>query len=111
MNHEEFLQFTAGNRWTFARTYASFCPHEYVVKDRLPENEKKRFEEIVAYIREKGFTAVYGRKGPNRYYTADGYYYWTMGAPVEETAVLNRARLSDYVFCETEDGLTVKYRG
>lgn len=30
------------------------------------------------------------------YYILDEYYYWTMGAQVEETTVLNRAILNDY---------------
>ncbi len=67
------------------------------------------FEQIVAFIRENGFVAFYGRKGPNRYYTVDDYYYWTMGAPIEETTILNRAKLSDYSFTETERGLIVQY--
>lgn len=109
MTHLDFQKFIARNRWIFAKTYASFCPHEYVVKDRLAEEEQRVFEQIVTFIRENGFIAIYGRKGPNRYYTVDEYYYWTMGAPVEETNILNRARLSDYTFTETARGLAVRY--
>lgn len=109
MTHEEFQKFIARNNWTFAKTYAAFCPHEYVVKDRLTVEEKTVFEQIVTFIRENGFLAIYGRKGPNRYYTVDDYYYWTMGAPIEETTILNRAKLSDYSFTETERGLIVRY--
>ena len=110
MTHEEFSQFIDRNKWTFAKTYAAFCPHEYVVKERLPEEEQRLFEQIVAFIREKGFTAIYGRKGPNQYYSVDDYYYWTMGAPIEETTILNRAKLSDYSFAETDRGLIVRYK-
>ena len=109
MTHLEFQQFIARNKWIFAKTYAAFCPHEYVVKDRLSEEEQRVFEQIVTFIRENGFIAIYGRKGPNPYYTVDDYYYWTMGAPVEETTILNRAKLSDYSFTETERGLIVRY--
>ena len=110
MNHEEFKEFIERNSWTYAKTYAAFCPHEYVVKDRLSEDEKLVFEQIVSFIREKGFVAIYGRKGPNRYYTVDLHYYWTMGEPVEATNILNRAKITDYDFVETEKGLTVRYR-
>ena len=109
MTHLEFQQFIDRNKWIFAKTYAAFCPHEYVVKDRLSDDEQCVFEQIVAFIRENGFVAIYGRKGPNQYYTVDDYYYWTMGAPIEETTILNRAKLSDYSFEETERGMIVRY--
>ena len=109
MTHEEFKQFIDHHTWTFAKTYAAFCPHEYVIKDRLPEAEQHIFEQIVTYIRENGFIAIYGRKGPKQYYSVGEYYYWTMGAPVDETTVLNRARLADYSFIETENGLVIRY--
>ena len=111
MTHTEFQEYIARNKWTFAKTYAAFCPHEYVVKDRLPEEEKAVFEQIVSFIRENGFVAIYGKLGPNRYYTVDDYYYWTMGAPIEETTLLNRAKLSDYEFFQTDSALRVRYRG
>ena len=111
MTHTEFQQFIDRNTWTFAKTYAAFCPHEYVVKGRLAESDRAVFEQIVAFIRENGFTAVYGRLGPNRYYTVGEHYYWTMGDPVEKTIILNRARHADYKFIETEQSLVVKYRG
>ena len=111
MTHAAFQQFIARNTWIFAKTYAAFCPHDDVVKDKLPEEEKTIFEQIVLFIRENGFVAIYGRLGPNRYYISDGYYYWTMGEPVEETNILNRAKLSDYEFVQTEDVLRVRYRG
>ena len=109
MTHLEFRQFIARNKWIFAKTYAAFCPHEYVVKERLSDDEQCVFEQIVTFIRENGFIAIYGRKGPNQYYTVDDYYYWTMGAPIEDTTILNRAKLSDYSFAETERGLIVRY--
>ena len=111
MTHSEFQQFIDRNTWIYAKTYASFCPHEYVVKNRLSEDEKTVFEQIVTFIRENGFVAIYGKKGPNRYYSVGDYYYWTMGEPVAETIILNRAKLNDYAFIETDNGVFVKYRG
>ena len=111
MTHTEFQQFIARNTWIFAKTYAAFCPHEYVVKDRLSEEEKAVFEQIVSFIRENGFVAQYGKLRPNRYYSVEDHYYWTMGAPIEETTILNRAKLSDYEFFQTDSGLRVQYRG
>ena len=65
------------------------------MKDRIEKEHWSNFKEVLAFIREKGFTAKYkGRSG--KYYILDDHYYWTMGDPVEETTVLNRAKLSDY---------------
>ena len=109
MTYSAFQQVIDRNKWTFAKTYAAFCPHEYVVKERLAEEDQRVFEEITLFIRENGFTAQYGNKGPNRYYIVDEYYYWTMGAPIEETTILNRARSKDYSFVKTEHGLMIQY--
>ena len=111
MTHSAFTQFILRNTWIFAKTYAAFCPHEYVVKERLPAEEQAKFEQIVTFIREQGFIATYGRLGPNRYYTVEDYYYWTMGDPVEETNILNRAKLVDYEFRETEKGVIIRFKG
>lgn len=111
MTHSTFKQFILRNTWIFAKTYAAFCPHEYVVKERLPAEEQAVFEQIVTFIREQGFIASYGRLGPNRYYTVEDYYYWTMGDPVEETNILNRAKLIDYEFRETENGVIIRFKG
>ena len=111
MTHSAFTQFILRNTWIFAKTYAAFCPHEYVVKERLPAEERVLFEQIVSFIRERGFTAAYGRLGPNRYYTVDEYYYWTMGEPIEEANILNRAKMADYEFRETEKGVIIRFKG
>ena len=105
----DFQQFISRNKWIFAKTYADFCPHEYVVKERLSTEEQRIFGQIVAFIRKNGFLAIYGKMDPKPYYIVGDYYYWTMGDPVEETVILNRARLSDYTFTETENGLVVEY--
>jgi hypothetical protein len=82
-------------KWTYANTYAKICPHEYIVKDKIDKGHWDSFAELVRYIREKGFTANYISMS-REYYILDDHYYWTMGAPVEDTSILNRAKLSDY---------------
>ena len=108
MTHDAFRNFILSHTWIFAKTYASFCPHEYVVKGKLPPEEQKLFEEIVLFIREKGFLAIYGKKAPNQYYIIDDNYYWTMPDSLEATDILNRAKLTDYDFIETAQGLIVR---
>lgn len=53
--------------------------------------------------------AEYGRLGPNWYYIVDAYYYWTMDPKVEDTDLINWAKLSDFEFVET-DGKTIVRR-
>ena len=85
--------------WAFAKTYASICPHEYIVKNKLDQGCQETFEEIVNFIREAGFEACY--KGhPGKYYILDGHYYWTMGEPIGQTTIINRAKLIDYSLVE-----------
>ena len=81
--------------WIYAKTYAEICPHEYIVKDKIGQDSWESFGEVVSYIREKGFIANYKSRS-GEYYILDDHYYWTMSEPVEETTILNRAKLSDY---------------
>ena len=53
--------------------------------------------------------AEYGCLGPNWYYIVDEYYYWTMDPKAEDTDLINRAKLSDFEFVET-DGKTIVRR-
>ena len=73
MDHNAFRDFINRHEWIFAKTYAAFCPHEYVVMKRLPREEWPLFPLIARLIREEGFAAEYGRLGPNWYYIVDGY--------------------------------------
>lgn len=88
----QFVRFVEEQDWTFAKTYAVVCPHEYVIRKQYP---KQIFEWMVKTIRNLGFEA-YFQGAVTTYMIAGDYYYWTMGAPIEKTIVINRARLSDY---------------
>ena len=102
MDHNCFRAFINHHDWTFAKTYAAFCPHEYIVMKRLPEEEHTLFPEIAQFIRDKGFVAKYGRLEPR------SYYNWTMDEKVEDTDLINRAKLTDFDCVETAQGLTVR---
>lgn len=107
MDHNTFRDFIHRHDWIFAKTYAAFCPHEYIVMRKQPGEEWPLFPEIARFIREKGFVAEYGKLGPNWYYIVDDYYYWTMDKEVEDTDLINRAKLTDFEFVKQEDGRTV----
>jgi hypothetical protein len=50
-----------------------------------------RFEWFVVFIRERGEQRRWGPYN-HHYFDVDGWSYWTMGAPVDETILINRAR-------------------
>ncbi len=83
--------FIARCEWTFAKTMP-FAPHEYIVKERCPLTTDE-FEYFVNKQREHGVKERWGKYN-NLYLYIDDYKYWTMGAPLEETTVINRAKAS-----------------
>ena len=63
-------------------------PHEYTVG----ETPDAAFESFVAHVREHGYRASY-RGRDYIYLDVDCGKYWTMGAPVSETPLINRAEV------------------
>ena len=82
---QEFIESTP---WVFAKTYAKTWPHEYIVRDRV---DQSRFLELVSHIRQHGYQGEFYRK-PITYFDYEGRVYWTMGAPIEETNIVNRCQ-------------------
>jgi hypothetical protein len=78
--------------WTFAKTMPA-CPHEYIVRGKTaPDHAFLRF---AAHIRKHGEVRCWG-KYQHTYFDLDGYHYWTMGAPLEQTTIINRQRNEDF---------------
>ena len=73
--------------WTFAKTMPEW-PHEYIVRERVDEN---LFVELVRHIRTNGYEGRF-YDGEFTYYDDRGFTYWTMGAPPEETTIINRCK-------------------
>ena len=86
----EILEFIQSSQWRFAKTMPQW-PHEYVVREWRPDQEQV-FERLVGFIRTHGYDAEFGG-ATYRYLEVDGWKYWTMGAPPNETTVINRARI------------------
>jgi len=76
--------------WTFAKTMPEW-PHEYIVRDRVDE---ALFERLVVHIREHGREGMFYER-VIVYYEEMGLVYWTMGAPLRETAIVNRCKSED----------------
>ena len=66
------------------------CPHSYVVRGKGPKEED--FARFVQHIRSFGYDDR-SHSLTNRYLELDGFKYWTMGNPVEETTLINRKTL------------------
>ena len=71
----------------------AWVPHEYTLRNKAPD--PVRFERVVAHIRSVGYVIPWGKYN-NTYLDFDGWRYWTMGAPIEETTLINRAKLDFY---------------
>lgn len=82
--------FVDGQAWTFAKTMPLW-PHEYIVRERVAG---ALFEELVRHIRAHGQEGRFYEK-VLVYFEDAGKVYWTMGAPLPETIIVNRCRSED----------------
>jgi len=92
--NKELEDFVNNSKWRFAKTMAKM-PHSYIVKENV---DPKLFEELVLYIREHGEERefrIYSHRKMYTYLDYNKYEYWTMGAPLEETIIINKALKKD----------------
>lgn len=87
---EELKRFVNNEEWTYAKTMPTW-PHEYLVRKRVDE---KLFEQLVTHIRSNGYEEWFYQMMLG-YFEEDGLVYWTMGAPLNETTIINRCRKED----------------
>ncbi len=91
---DDARSYIAAVRWQFAKTMPKW-PHEYTVRKWRPELEPQ-FVGFVELIRGEGVVKPWPRDAAKpryrlTYLELDGREYWTMGAPIPETTVINRA--------------------
>lgn len=95
MQEKEVRELIARQRWVFAKTFATFAPHEYIVKGKC-NARKEEFEAFMDYILEKGIRMFYYKR-ERKYLFLDGYFYWICRDSADDpTAVINRCRPDDY---------------
>lgn len=87
---DELREFIRSSTWTFAKTMPKW-PHEYIVRGRVDET---LFVQLVCHIRKHGYQGTFYRKSIT-YCDHDGMVYWTMGAPISETIIINRCKKED----------------
>jgi hypothetical protein len=91
MSPEQIDPFISAHKWTFAKTMAHI-PHSYVVRNRV--RDEAEFERFVLHIRTNGYQARFGWRTFTYFdwMVADVLHqFWTMGAPLERTIIINRA--------------------
>ena len=84
---EVLRAFIDSSQWTFAKTMPEW-PHEYIVREKV---DRVLFEALVRHIRQYGFEGRFYQH-VLIYFAEDGLLYWTMGAPIEETTIINRCK-------------------
>ena len=87
---EELVNFINKEKWTYAKTMPKW-PHEYLVRQKVDE---ALFVKLAAFIREHGYEGRFYNKLIT-YFDHGGRVYWTMGAPIEETTIINRCLKED----------------
>jgi len=75
-------------------------PHEYIVRRDCPQD---LFEMLVRHIREHGYHGSFYER-PITYFDEDNLVYWTMGAPLAETTIINRCLKKDSYEQRLKDG-------
>ena len=90
-DYTKLREMIARCEWTFAKTMP-FAPHEYIVRGKCPLTDKE-FLYFIDMQRRFGVTERWGKYN-HSYLYIDDYKYWTMGAPIEETTVMNRAKVN-----------------
>ena len=75
-------------QWVFAKTMPE-NPHEYALRKKWVGDS---FDEAVKLIRSFGYTAYFKNRKYIQFNVLDRFY-WTMGAPLPETILINRAKI------------------
>jgi hypothetical protein len=89
MTMVELRSFVQESKWTFAKSMRQ-TPHEYTL--RRDAKDEALFERVVMHIRQVGYQQTWG----NAIYTyldIDGWQYWTMGSPLDQTILINRTAI------------------
>jgi hypothetical protein len=92
MNYEDIEKLFNEAGWRDAKTMPKI-PHAYTLRKNW---EDQRFVDVVNYIREHGRVEefrIYNTVKEYTYLYIGDYKYWTMGAPIEQTILINRARI------------------
>lgn len=98
---DDLRDFVDACAWTYASTTPEW-PHEYIVRNRVDD---ALFVRLVQHVRAHGYVGSFYTT-PITYYDDRGRVYWTMGAPIDETIIINRCLVEDsYAYREAHGTL------
>lgn len=86
----EMRRFIADSGWRFARTMPE-APDQYALRRHAASNVA--LAASVTSIREHGYQRAWGGH-TYTYLDEGGWSYWTMGAPLDQTILINRAHIT-----------------
>lgn len=95
MTFNQVAEILLSKSYRFAKTMTKH-PHSYTLKQNWKSDIE--FKEVVKFIREHSYTEYFYNK-PYQMFNLNGFKYWTMGAPIDETILINRTQStyqSDY---------------
>lgn len=87
LSHEDVEKALLSKQWTFAKTMPQ-NPHEYTLRKKWTGDVP--FEAVVQFIRDHGYKVRFGRSDYMCFDIGE-HRYWTMGAPLSDTILINRA--------------------
>lgn len=87
MTAQQFEEFCGRVKWHWAKSYERTYPHWYCVREEVGDVE---FEDAVQFIRENKIDRFFFKRLFG-YYDRGAYTYWTMGDPLSDTRIINRA--------------------
>lgn len=88
MNLTDFKNFISSSHWIFAKTMPQ-NPHWYALRKNCVDSI---FCDAVMFIRGQGEKVIFKGR-PYVQFQCEGFTYWTMGNPLEETILINRAEI------------------
>ena len=89
MTEQEIADFIKAHQWTFAKSMPQI-PHAYVVRENCRDDHE--FCRLVMHIRKHGVKRKFFRQ-TYIYLDVVPFTYWTMGNPLSDTTIINRALL------------------
>jgi len=82
---EQVSEVLDAHPWRFAKTMPD-NPHDYTLRKQWDDS---LFSRVVQHLREHGYRTWFNGR-PYTQYDSGDYFYWTMGAPLSETILINR---------------------
>jgi hypothetical protein len=89
MTPGEVQKFIDNSRWKYAKSMPQM-PHWYTLRACAPDESE--FERFVLHIRAVGYKEKFGRTWYT-YLNVGEWKFWTMGSPLDQTVLINRAKI------------------